>query len=1037
MAGSLASVGASPGRIEVLVDPAAPSGPTSLVFASDGNFYGTTAEGGAHGQGTFFRATAQGALEHLSSFGGDNGPRPASLAQGPDGYFYGFADVGGRSPDDVIVRVSPGGVSTIIFDFFDGAGWDPRGLAVANDGNLYGTTHDGGAYGGGTAFKVGPGGVLTFIADFEWSDAGPRELVQASDGNFYGILSARQNPAPNRIFRMTPAGVVSIVYTFNESTDGAAPDRLAVGRDGNLYGTTAANTETGARTIYRITLSGEFTLLNTSAELFWANVRLVRAPDGHFYVAKHSHYDGNGGFLPGTVYRVSLTGAVTTIYEFAAGSPGKYPANLSVGHDGALYGTSYSGGTKSGGTIFRLSTDGHATQLHAFAATNPPASSLVEAPDGSFYGTTETGGAHTIGTAFRMTADGTITRLVDLKGANGDRARGALTLAADGNFYGTTLFGGAFGRGTIFRLTPQGTLTTLFSFDGLQGANPVGPLIERDDGLLYGLALEGGSGSAGTAFRISPNSGVFATIANFTGATGLPAPNGYTPSALALTSNGEFFGFRQGGNQQPSTLFRLTPEGQITTMHEFSPSEGVPFDLTSGADGDVYGVTTFPGGGGTIFMIDAAGVVSTLWRMQETRSTFPEGGITVGSDGEIYLPVSSDDRISIVRISRDGVATTLAGMATKHRVSVRELVEARDGWFYGTADTAFNAGQVFRVRLLKPRISSVTPGGSKSEIIIRGSSLGDTSRVAFGSAAAANFRVDSDQQITAFLPGGSDATSVAVVTPTGIATYPEASMTAGLPLNISTRGNVGLHEHAMIGGFIVAGDSSKRVVIRAIGPSLAAADVSGALANPTLTLHSANGDVIAENDDWPASADKQVIADTTIAPTDALESAIITNLQAGNYTAVVTGAGETTGVALVEIYDLTPSAGTLANIATRGQVETAQSVLIGGFIIGGDAPARVLVRAVGPSIENGLSPTTGPLNNPSLELYDQAGNLMAKNDDWESGVQRQLIEATGIAPSHPDEAAIIATLEPGNYTGVVRGSDESVGVAVVEVYKLD
>ena len=241
----------------------------------------------------------------------------------------------------------------------------------------------------------------------------------------------------------------------------------------------------------------------------------------------------------------------------------------------------------------------------------------------------------------------------------------------------------------------------------------------------------------------------------------------------------------------------------------------------------------------------------------------------------------------------------------------------------------------------------------------------------------------------------------------------------------------------MIGGVIIDGGGPKKVVVRAIGPSLAAAGVSAALNDPVLQLYNASGEVIAENDDWSESADRQAITDANLAPTHSRESAISASLPAGNYTAVVRGAGDTSGVGLVEVYDLAPSAGRLANIATRAQVQTGDRVLIGGFIIGGDAPARILVRGIGPSLRQGIPPVIGALADPVLDLRDSDGNLMATNDNWQQSAQRQQIEASGIAPTDPAESAIVATLVPANYTAVVRGAKDSTGVALVEVYKLD
>ena len=208
------------------------------------------------------------------------------------------------------------------------------------------------------------------------------------------------------------------------------------------------------------------------------------------------------------------------------------------------------------------------------------------------------------------------------------------------------------------------------------------------------------------------------------------------------------------------------------------------------------------------------------------------------------------------------------------------------------------------------------------------------------------------------------------------------------------------------------------------------------MADPTLKLHDASGAVIAKNDNWSASADKQAIIDSGIAPGDEREAAIVATLKPAPYTAVVRGAVAGTGVALTEIYDLAPSAGRLANISTRGEVGTADRVMIGGFIIGGDAPTRVLVRAIGPSLAKAVPPVLEALADPQLELRDADGNLMASNDNWSQSPQAAAIQSTGLAPSEPAEAAILAPVDPGNYTAIVRGNADGKGIGLVEVYRL-
>jgi hypothetical protein len=270
--------------------------------------------------------------------------------------------------------------------------------------------------------------------------------------------------------------------------------------------------------------------------------------------------------------------------------------------------------------------------------------------------------------------------------------------------------------------------------------------------------------------------------------------------------------------------------------------------------------------------------------------------------------------------------------------------------------------------------------------------------------------------------------------------------------NVSTRSFVQTGANVMIGGFIVQGSGPKRVIIRAIGPELTPYGVPNALANPILELHDGTGALIATNDDWQTTIIGGIITGSQVsdiqtsshAPTAASESAIIANLQPGNYTAILRGVNNTTGVALVEVYDLAPAASSsLGNVSTRSFVQTDSNVMIGGFIVQGSGPKRVIIRAIGPELTQFGVPN--PLANPTLELHNGAGALIASNDDWQTTIiggiitssQVSDIQTSSHAPTAASESAIIANLQPGNYTAIVRGVSNTAGVALVEVYDLN
>ncbi len=255
-------------------------------------------------------------------------------------------------------------------------------------------------------------------------------------------------------------------------------------------------------------------------------------------------------------------------------------------------------------------------------------------------------------------------------------------------------------------------------------------------------------------------------------------------------------------------------------------------------------------------------------------------------------------------------------------------------------------------------------------------------------------------------------------------------------LNISTRTHVQADDKVLIAGFIITGTQRKTVIVRGIGPSM---PVPGALSDPVIEVHGPSGELLATNDNWKDAATRQQISDSGLAPTNDLESALWGTIDPGAYTVILTGHNGGTGVGSVEVYDLDQTVDSeLANLSTRGFVDTGDNVMIGGLIVGGGSAtgsARVIVRALGPSI-----PVTGALANPTLELHDENGNAIAFNDDWKTrpdgSSQQAEIEATTIPPSNDLESALVRTLSPGSYTAIVRGKNDTTGIGLVEFYRL-
>ena len=245
-------------------------------------------------------------------------------------------------------------------------------------------------------------------------------------------------------------------------------------------------------------------------------------------------------------------------------------------------------------------------------------------------------------------------------------------------------------------------------------------------------------------------------------------------------------------------------------------------------------------------------------------------------------------------------------------------------------------------------------------------------------------------------------------------------------------------DNAGIGGFIVTGNTSKRVIIRGLGPSLTKFGFSSSelLADPTLELHGPSGFATVINNNWKDSQEAEIQA-AGLAPENDLESAIDVTLAPGNYTAIVRGRSSTpqAGIALVEIYDVNAGATSkLANLSTRALVGTGSNVVIAGFILGnGNTNDRIVVRGLGPSLSSFGVPNALP--DPTLELRDQNGALLRSNNDWaDDSAQATEITAAGLAPTNSKESAIAATLAPGQYTAILAGVNNGTGVGLVEIY---
>jgi uncharacterized repeat protein (TIGR03803 family) len=584
------------------------------------------------------------------------------------------------------------------------------------------------------------------------------------------------------------------------------------------------------------------------------------------------------------------------------------------------------------------------------------------------------------------------------------------------NLFGTTGIGGP---GSIFKITPQGDLIYVHQFNSGPGHEPNGPLVQASDGNFYGVVAFGPSVQESAIFKMTPDGNV-TILYQFTGGT----DGGQVEGGLKLGQDGNLYGVCYGGGMNGhGTFFRLTLGGVLTTLHYFQGKDAQDGDRPGAPpnqanDGTWYGTTYYGGSSsdtGTIYRVSPSGDYEMLHAFSGGTDGFSPESIIQGTDGNFYGCLSNGGANgNVFKMTPAGIVTTVRHF-TDGSFPNGNLLQADDGFIYGTTRKENFQGP-------PPRIGEGTvfrfSSGTGSDFTILHTFAGDP----LGALIQA-----SDRNLYFTIQEG---------------TIFKVTLAVPKLVNISTRLRVRTGNDVLIGGFIVTGMQPKKVIVRAIGPSLSSSGVGGPLSDPMLELHDGSGAIIATNDDWGTTQIGGVISanqvadiqNSGLAPQDHVESSIIATLPPGAYTAIVHGKDDATGVGLVEVYDLDQNASSkLANISTRGFVETDSNVMIGGLIIRGTDSGTLLVKALGPSL--GDFGVVNALPDPTLELHDGNGVLIASNDDWREAQQVE-IQSTGLAPKNDPESAILTTKAPGNYTAIVRGKNNTPGTALVEVYQI-
>ncbi len=891
----------------------------------------------------------------------------------------------------------------------------------------------------------------------------------------------------NTIRKMTPAGVVTTLAglpgvpgSANGSGSAARfhfPGGLAADGAGNIY-----VADVGNHTIRKISPAGAVSTFaglagvpgsangTSSAARFYYPNGLARDSVGNLFVAE----TGNN-----TIRKITSAGIVST-FAGVAGSPGSSdgtgstarfnnPTGVAVSSAGNLYVADSINNTirkiTSAGVVSTFAgsvgSSGSTNGMGSVARFNEPSRVAVDGAGNVFVADTSNNAIRKITqSGLVSTLAGSADPVPGSDDGTGSNAKffypSGVATDATGNVYVADSW-----NHLIRKVTPAGVVTSpaggghnFGKADGTGSAarfnHPNGVGVDSAGNIYVTDYNDSGTppDSGGHALRKVTPAGVVSTLVE-----GL--------YARGDTVDGTGNIYAAAGH----VVLKITPGGVVTTFAgSGNPGSAdgtggaaqfnLPYDVAVDKLGNVYVADTE---NYTIRKITPAGVVSTFAGLAgasgHTDATGSDArfrspiGVAVDSIGNVYVAEIEDRGLvggsTVRKITPTRVVTTLAGVDGNYGSADGTGSAARFG---EPSDVAVDsAGNVY---VSEPaNIRKITPAGVVTTLAGLPYSVDFHDGSADGTGSAARFYLP--QSIA--VDGAGHVYVADTFNNTIRRGFPTPISLTQLS-NISTRGFVGVGSNAMIGGFIVSGQPQK-VLIRALGPTLTQFGVSNALANPQVTLLDQSGHPIASNDNWQNTVVDGVtitgnqvtaIQNTGKAPPAANESAILATLPVGNYTVTLSGVGNATGNALLEVYGLpfgTPTS--LTNTSTRGIVQTGDKVMIGGFVVAPGQSQKVMIRVLGPTLTQ--FGVTNALTNPQLALVDQSNHQLASNDNWQNTVvdgttitssQVSAIQNSGKAPPSANESAIIATLPPGNYTAVVSGVGNTTGIGLVEVYAL-
>lgn len=865
---------------------------------------------------------------------------------------------------------------------------------------------------GGSAFTV----LRTFTRATDGAGPQTSRLIQASDGLIYGARSTGGSSNGGTVFRVATDGTGFLVLRHFISADGGNPVALLQSRDGQLYGVCHATGATPSASIFRMALDGSgFTVLRrfSGTTDSWLPDVLIEGTDGVLYGAAKAALSLSRAHA---LFRMHRDGTGYDILrELFYAFDGSDETTLIQGPDGRLYGAALDGGgSPAMGVVFSLNTDGSAFSiLKRFQDVEGRRPNRLAIQDGYLYGTTRQGGTADRGVLYRMRIDGSDFTLLHhfrstFPPAAGEFPAAGVTALRDGNLYGITVFGGSLrGYGTLYRFDLAARrMYFLKQFSWADGVEPATELLAANDGKLYGATGVGGAASVGTLFtydltRPGANVGLVGAVGqpfSYThefGSSAVGLPNGLTMTTLFGTI---------AGTPTQAGVFTATISGSLGTG---PTSNSVTITVAKGAARITLGSLTPTHDGKP---------------KQPTVTTIPAGlRVVLRYDGSPDAPSAPGSYAVTATVDDVDYAGSTTGTL---------LIGAGAPRFTEhLANLETNAGQSVT---LSPKLTVSPPETYQWQRKLRGDDafVDLVDNPTFGGVATATLTIRDPRLALSgdqFRLVVTNAAGTATSEPTLLLVRPTVKLT-----NVAVRARVVPNENLTVG---VVTSGQRTLLLRGVGPGLAAFVGREAAGDPTLLVASAANPRLATNDNWSGTATLSgafAEVGAFALPPDSLDAAVITPLD-GAATAQVSVPAA--GLVLMEAYDVAGAQHErLVNLSARHSVGADPDALVAGFNVSGSGAITLLIRGVGPALRQfGVG---NAIEDPTLQVY-QGGTPLAFNDDWESsiGPTARAVGAFALSPGSKD-AALLLTISPGSYTIRLANAQNRKGEGLIEIYEV-